>query len=460
LQSWAERRTARLLGRSLYEFIAPGANGGKYLCPVAEVAVAKPPLRITLTVKPELQAGAAGPTAYDIARAIAAAESGRLGAATAGLRATDRDRLLLDLRQPVARPDALLAAVSLAHGPAAASAAAYRAAETAGREAVFLANPGYFAAAATQPKELIELRCDDDAAALRALRIGLADVADRLPPGEAARLRSDPRFVVQPYNVPLVHCLVPNLRRPLPADRAFRRALVYGMHRQAILAELDGSKLPGCRMLSGPFPLGLAGDDPLRYAADPQIEPRPYDPEMAAALALGAWRQFAAAEKARGRKASELSLVLMHPARPLPRAACAEIQGQWKLLGIAVELRETPALPARIPDDVDLLYVEAFVSEPLLDAAALLGPDGPAGGCSPAMALALRRLEQAADFAAAQARLREIHRLAFEETAVLPLWQWPEFFARRADLQGTGDSIATLYQNIEQWQPGFAWPAE
>jgi hypothetical protein len=43
---------------------------------------------------------------------------------------------------------------------------------------------------------------------------------------------------------------------------------------------------------------------------------------------------------------------------------------------------------------------------------------------------------------------------------VLPLWQWPEFFARRADLQGAGDSIATLYQNIEQWQPGFAWPAE
>ena len=63
----------------------------------------------------------------------------------------------------------------------------------------------------------------------------------------------------------------------------FRRALMYGTNRQDILAGelLEGLESDGCRVLSGPFPAGLAQNDPLGYAYDQSIEPRPYEPPLA-----------------------------------------------------------------------------------------------------------------------------------------------------------------------------------
>jgi hypothetical protein len=76
------------------------------------------------------------------------------------------------------------------------------------------------------------------------------------------------------------------------------------------------------------------------------------------------------------------------------------------------------------------------------------------------MGLALRNLEQAADWSEVVHALREIHRLAHVEAAVIPLYQLTDHFARRRTLEGVGESPVTLYQNVEQWKAAFHVPAE
>ena len=111
-------------------------------------------------------------------------------------------------------------------------------------------------------------------------------VLDRVNPWNLATLRADPHLVVQPYALPLIHCLIPNMRRPLTADRNFRRALAYGITRDAILQQmLGGVDVPGCYVTSGPFPRGIDPGDPMGYAYDDSIDPRPYLPRLAMALA-------------------------------------------------------------------------------------------------------------------------------------------------------------------------------
>ena len=75
------------------------------------------------------------------------------------------------------------------------------------------------------------------------------------------------------------------MSRPLLAKREFRRAICFGIDRKWIVERvlLGGAKLPGFDVLSGPFPTGLSLGDPIRYGYNSQIEPRPFEPRLAAA---------------------------------------------------------------------------------------------------------------------------------------------------------------------------------
>ena len=128
---------------------------------------------------------------------------------------------------------------------------------------------------------LVERRYATVAQAVAALKRGDIQVLDRVNPWLLPSLRADTHLRVQPYALPLVHCLIPNVRRPLLADPTFRRALAYGIHRQAILNQmLGGVEIPGCVVTSSPFPVGMGADDPMGYASDESIEPRPYEPRL------------------------------------------------------------------------------------------------------------------------------------------------------------------------------------
>jgi len=477
LYDWASRRTNRLRYRTLMEFVGRGTEGGQYDCPFGEIEVEELGLRLAFQVVPELSqsAGAANLTGYDLARQLLAmadptSSSYRLEWAELVDRVSVRDvyRVDADLRRPHVRPEALFRAVVVgspslegstglpaANGP-------YVAESRSDDEVVYLTNPQY-PAGPTQPKEIVERHFREANKAVQALQRRQIDVVDRVNPWDLEQVRSIEGVSVEPYGVPLVHCLVANMRKPFTARRVFRRALVYGIHREAILNHLlRGRQLPGCQLVSGPFSPGVSPDDPLDYAYDHAIEPRPYEPHLAIALAQVALSEVAAAMKDQGIEVTDMPrFVLAHPAHEIARVACTSIQRQLGLVGIPVTLKELPAgMPARLPDDVDLVYVELAMWEPVVDARALLGEDGISGGSSSYMALALRQLDQATDWAQVAARLRRIHRLANEEVSVVPLWQLTDHFAYQGSLKGVGARPVSLYQNVEAWQPATQYAGE
>jgi ABC-type transport system substrate-binding protein/tetratricopeptide (TPR) repeat protein len=497
LDDWAARRSARLVYRTLTEFMGPGSEGGKYGCPVGEMTIEALERRITVQIRPDVRwsSGEAALTGYDVSRRLLAMADPRDAAYRAGwaevfggVAVADVYQVEVQMRLAHVRPDALLQTILPPYtSPAATNAtkASLRCPSVPGgpplgngpyvvgsrtaQETRYLANARYFAAQRAQPQEIVERYYARGSRAIQALRDGRIDVLDRLNPWSVEAVRRDENLVVEPYAMPLVHCLVPNMRRPLTAHPALRRALVYGIHREAILNQLlGGAEAPGCQVLSGPFPARLSLDDPISYARDPGIESRAYEPRLAMALAELSRKEVAAAQKQTAPQhekpqppAKMPRLVLAYPPHQLARLACTSIQRQLELVGIPVELRELSGpLPEHIPEDVDLLYAELAMWEPLVDAPRLLGADGMAGGCSPYMSLALRQLRQAADWQQVRKILYRIDRLAHDEVDVVPLWQLTEHFAYRKGLQGIGTRPVTLYQNVEQWQCAFQYQGD
>ncbi|MCC6123597.1 MAG: hypothetical protein IT426_01405 [Pirellulales bacterium] len=511
LADWSLRRDRRLCYRTLTEYLGPGMEGGRYLCPVGKCTLDAESLgrRLLIQIKPEIRwaNGAAELTSYDVSRRLWAmadpadpAFSEDWAELLAGTVLKGVADLEVELRRPHVRPEALLQILLAPYGESPApngpvppngpffplqplgeggaagapnelqanalpktGAAQSAIPPTANiyTETIFRANPRYFAARPAQPKEAIVRHYPFGANAIRALKRGEIQVLDRVAPWNLPALKNDPKITVGKYGVPLVHCLVPNFRRQPTANRAFRRALAYGLHREAILAQIVGKEpLEGCRVVSGPFPAGLSSDDPLNYAYDERIEPRPCDPRMAAALAGLSLKAFKEAEKAQGREAKKLPrLVLAHPNEEIANAACASIKHQLNQVHIEVDLKPLAGpIPDRVPDDVDLLYAELAMGEPATDAARLLGASGLAGGGSPYVALAVKQLERASDWGAIRAQLRRLHRIVFDDVTVVPLWQLVDFYAYRKGNRGIGEKPVTIYQNIEQWQPAFNYP--
>ncbi|MBN1588191.1 MAG: hypothetical protein JW888_01615 [Pirellulales bacterium] len=501
-QHWATRRGTRLLYRTLTEFLGPGSEGGDYRCPVGSIDIEPLQHRLVIQLHPGLRwaTGRSTLTGADVARQLLAmAEPGneqyRANWSELFAGATVRDVYQVDvqMRRPHVRPDALLqtalapfdgtrtkSSMAPPNGPYVIDPRNRKEKET-----VYISNRQYFAATPTQPKEIVEVCFQDDREAIRALRDGQIKVLDRLDPWTLDEFRSVKDVVVEPYAAPLVHCLIPNMKKPLMAEGIFRRALVYGIHRRKILEHLlGGQTIEGCTVISGPFPQGTSYDDPLGYAYDTSLEPRAYEPVLAIMLATYAVDSIAAAKAKReagdqdktakakppagqGKASSDpkksepktakdhpiAKITLAYPPDGIARTACQKIKEQLKVVGITVILKELPPGPVdRVPNDVDLLYAELPIWEPVVDSRELLASDGPSGGASAYMSLVLRRLRRATDWQQVRPILHQVHNIAHNDVAVIPLWQLIDHFAYHKSLKGIGQRPVSLYQNVEQWR--------
>lgn len=505
LVDWAARRTARLSYRTLMELAAPGTDGGQYVCPLGRFAAEELGRRLVFELRPDM-VWSSGPetlTGYDVSRRLLwLAERSSPGHQPfwadllAGVNVVAVYRTEVDLRRVHVRPERLLQTIVPpvtwpgppvplpTNGP-------YRPASLEDDEAVFTANERYHAREIGQPAEIAE-QVLEPGRAVAELRAGAIDVIDRVVPWMLPELREEASrenavLAVEPYAFPLVHCLVPGPHGGPVSRRSFRRALVYGIDRERILARLVADRAtPGCEVADGPFPRG--------YARDPEVVARPYEPHLAAALANVARRELVAlaardaaqppgagagdapvaenASPANGKEAGAKAvdppdgaaaapLVLAHPANPIAHAACNLIQRHLAVVGIVVVPRPLTAAEfagaeqGRFPDGVDLLYVELATWEPVADAARLFGPGGLCSHGSGYVQLGLRRLADAADWPAARAALNTIHRAVHDEVSVIPLWQLAEHFAYRKELQGLVTRPITLYQDVEDWRPAF-----
>jgi tetratricopeptide (TPR) repeat protein len=475
LDDWAIRRTSRLLYRTLAEFAGSSAEGGRYDCPVGDISLQELNRRMAIHLKGGVcwASGTATLSNTDVAKrllAMANPSDPTYRADWADLMTAVSTRGVFDieveLRRPHVRPEAMLQIVVTPHGDSPKPGQSppvngpFIVASRSDQEVKFAGNAQYFASRPTQPREIVERRYPTVAKAILALKRGEVNVLDRVNPWNVRDLRNDPHFVVQPYAVPLIHCLVPNVRRPFMSDRNLRRAILYGIAREEILKQmLGGVDVPGCVVTSSPFNRGIEPGDPMGYASDISIEPRPNERTLAGALATVALKSY---NKAKNTKLKSLPpIILAHPSDEIAKGACASIKLQLELLKIPIELRviEGP-MPTKVPDDVDLLYAELPMWEPLVDARRVLGDDGMTGGCSSYMTLALRQLDEAVDWSQVRDCLQRVHRISFDDAAILPLWQLVEYFAYHESLGGIPAKPVSLYQNIEQWKPPFQYPTE
>jgi ABC-type transport system substrate-binding protein/Flp pilus assembly protein TadD len=478
IDDWAARRTGHLVHRQVALFAGPGPQGGNYQCPIGKLDLDKSLRRMTLQVTPDLRwsAGTATLTGADVAHRLLAmadpadaAYQGGWAELLGGLEVRGVYHVTLTFRHPCVRPEAWLETYVLPYtdpsllGQTGVCGGPYVVHVAGEEESRYVINEQYGSGPASRPREISERYFREKGKALSALRQGRIQVLDRLGPWEVQLARGARGVIVEPYAVPLVHCLIPNLRRPLMANRTFRRALVYGLDRKALLDTLtNGQELPGTRLISGPFAATLGSERSIHYAYDDTIKPREYDPRLALTLAAQAGEELVAAEKARGRESKGLApLLVAHPGDPVARMACGLIRQQLQLAGIAVSLKELlPGAPAKLTDDVDLLYAELAAWEPVVDARRILGEDGLAGGCSAYMSLALRQLDAAADWSEVRSRLRQVHRVAHSDVAVVPLYQLTDHLAYHESIQGIGTRPIALYQNVSQWQAGFSYSSD
>ena len=286
------------------------------------------------------------------------------------------------------------------------------------------------------------------------------DVLDQLFPADAIRLSKSKKIKVANYPLPTVHMLVPCSDHAYLAERTFRRALLYGIDRQDILTGelLEGLETEGCRVLSGPFPAGLELNDPLGYAYDQNIVPRPYEPPLAKLLlAMNKNQMKSMAERKKEEFVEVTPIRLAFPSDNLSRVACEAIRTQWTGLGLEVELVELPVgqtFPEKDSDVADIVYVAAAVWEPVIDARRVLGPEGLAGSTDQLVGLGLRRLEEAKNWREVRDRLLDLHATTHHELPVLPLWQMVDSYAYRRQLIGVGTDIVSLYQNAGKWRLG------
>lgn len=471
LDDWASRRSRRLMGRGLQEFIGHGPQGGEYLSPFGRLTRLDLDLKLLLNLNPGMHwSDDALLTGYDVAqhlRDMADPDSPHFRSDWQSVFARAQVHGVMevevDLRRGHVRPEALLQESFETWRPAARAVETpptlgpYRLGAQTTDAVQFLANDRYFARGPYQPREVLEAYFPDARAAVTALRRGDVTILDRLNPWEVKPLRAaaGSDIVVEEYAVPTIHCLVPNPDRPLAASRHMRRALVFGIDRDLLLREqlFQGAPPPGSRVISGPFPAGLSADDALGYAYNDAVPVLPYDPTLALLRRDLTLAEYNKRHEGEGEPLKELPPILLaHAPHEMARLACRAIQQHLKIVKIEIQLVELPSDRAAAPPEYDFLYAEVAMWEPVIDARRLLGSEGLARRCSSYMDQALRRLDEADDWKAVRERLLEVHRMCDMEMAIVPLYQLTEHFAYHQSVAGIAARPVSLYQSIETWR--------
>lgn len=372
---------------------------------------------------------------------------------TAAVSVDGENRLLVDLKSPHPQPMALAAAPLDASQRDIAPGQWRRVQLAADAEAAARYERVSGAGAFGAVEEYVYSDINEAIAALRNRQIHLLA---GVPPWRVDEVDSLPAIETTDLRLPTLHCLLMHPSSSLRERREVRRALCYAIACQETLNKIviAGGKRDGFEVLSTAAPRGKSLGDPLRYAYNESIEPRPYEPRLAALLLAAARTADAEAAEA-GLPSSPVptSLTLAHPPTPVAEAACEAIRDQLAAVGLKVELRE--ASEAELTGGLtgyDLRYAEITMGEPLTDMWRLFGPGGIAGGCSPAMRDALDKVVGATEGKAAVEALRDLHRVAHADLPLIPLWQTVEYAAYQSNLAGVGAEPVDLYQSIDAWR--------
>ena len=457
LHNVSARRAGRLADRLLAEFAGAGPEGGKYTSALGTFVRSDDSRELAIKLAGSGAASASGfalmQRLLERADQASAKYDAAWGRIVSQVRLESPLEVVARFSAPHLLPESLVQFPLSGLGIAAAPYSVLSHDEQSVR---FTINADYAFRGPGQPAEVIERHYEDPQRAVAALKRGEIDMLDRVFPGDIAGLKSDEGIAVAPYATPRAHVLVVRSKHAFLSNSTFRRALLYGCNRELILSQgiLGGRALPGFRTISGPFPAPSARSDTSAYGYDAQIEPRAYDPRLGLTLRLLAAGELKATYEKKKQKAPELTpITLGHPADETSRIACRALAKQWKQIGVECQPSE---FPPGVFDDTegkcDLVYLQLAATEPLIDAARLLGREGLAPATNETIQLYVWQISQARNWQQARERLLLLHRLLHEDVTLLPLWQTYDHFAYRRTLQGIQPTRAQLYDGIEQWQ--------
>lgn len=475
LNNPSARRTGRLVERRLMEFSGRGTEGGKYTCSLGSVKRSDDGLRLTFSIGAQATAGAAPLTGYDVSRRLLDLADpaspfyqppwARLMEA---VRVRNVTQVEATLRLPHVLPEAFLQTsyqrdANLGQ-PGVKGSGPYFLLSRKDTITRFSKNDQYPLATPGQPAEMMERFYSDPRRALLALQRGEVDMLDQVFPSDILDLQANEEIVVARYSVPTTHFITILRKNPYLANDNFRRALVYGSNREAILKQglLKGAELPGYRTVSGPFPAPVNAADAYCYGYDDSLKPRDYEPKLAMILKIMATNSIKSHYEKLMQKAPVLApLVLGHPSDEVSRLACKALGRQWEAIGIKSKLVEFPqGVFTDEKGECDMVYVQAATWEPVVDAARLFATWGLSPTSSTYINLALRDTENAKDWNEARDALLRLHREVHDDVTIIPLYQMFDYYAYRKSVQGLADGQVTLYQNVEKWQVSARFAAK
>ena len=480
--SWALRRVAPLVSREFVAFKDFTSEGGEYEFRAGKLTIAPDRRQMELVLDPKYQG-----TLHELSRAmLQLADPGtanflpRWAEYLSSLYVPSPNKIEVRLTRPSLRPEGLLPrampsmdeTVGFAPGPFQTRKTSEDILSFERREPL----PG------VDLNEVSEHYFADNELAVEALVTGDVDIIDRVYPGDLARLKGLTQLRTIPYRLPTIHALVFNDREPLLRSSTFRRGVLRSIDRAGFAkADLNVGGSSIAQVISGFAPAGESRNDPLGYAYDHRIVPRSFDPALGLFLARLAVAQRAtlladseSAEDQSGENAAadtdsdspeEIaeaiadsfyampSLTLAYPDGVISSNASAAIASDLRAIGIEVTLRALPPNLSRPPDnDWDLLYLETTIEEPIVDLPELILGQSILGRHGGLVRQATRTLQEAATLEEVRQQFSRIHKLTYDHTPMIPLWQITEHLAMHRAVQGVPERPISLYQSLSDWR--------
>ena len=480
MDNWAARRTGTLTRRMIMEYEGPGTDRGEYTTPFGDVKQGSDRKTIRIRINPlklsednQIYGFHLAERLLKMAEPLDATYNAQWASIFERVEVTGVFDVVVHLQRPHVLPEAMLQVfldASIARDSEEAQDGPFIS-EPPGEEGVrYVTNPkDPFPVTSDDPNfippsEVLEIQFEEQKDLIKALRKGDVDVVDRLSPVTAIQLSEEPGSTIKvvPYALPTIHMLVPNYDEPYMKNDLFRRAILYGIMREATLNELilKNRRIPGCQVVSGPFSPGMGVDDPLSYAYNRDMVPRPYAPHLAVVLTkLAEQRLQEQAEKKEEEPPPIPELVIGYPAEDDARVACTAFKFQLEQLEVfkvkLVEFEKGQSIDTT--GECNLTYMKVAMWEPIVDTARLISPNGIAAITDDHVNRSVQWMERAIRWPEVRNRVRQVHRIAHEKAAVLPLWQLREYFAHREGITLGTESPVSLYHGIQRWQlvPNF-----
>ncbi len=478
MDNWAARRTGFLTRRMFMEYEGPGPERGEYQTPYGEVRQGSDRRTLRIRISPKKLVAGQQINGYHLAQRLlnlADPDHPMYNSQWAALflRVEVRDvyDVIVHFQRPHVLPEALLQVFldpsldaddpEAKDGPFVLDNKSNNEANTVrytlNSNSPFtptIVDPNYI-----PPSEILEKTFESPGEAVKALKRGDVDVIDRVSPVQALRLQNEigGTIKVVPYALPTLHMLLPNYDKPYMQNELFRRAILYGIMRQKTLDQLilKNHYVAGCEVVSGPFSPGISLDDPLSYAYNRSVVPRPYSPRLAVVLAKLAEQRMKELAQQKDEEPEPIpEIVIGHPAEDDAREACMAIEYQLEQLAIF----QIKLIEFEVGKSVDetgechLVYTKLAMWEPLVDTTRLLSPNGLVQIQDDHVNRSVQWLERSIRWQEVRERVRQVHRIAHEKVAIIPLWQLREYFAHREGITLGAESPVALYHGIQRWQ--------